>query len=104
MLYEPWFPPKTLKLPRLPLPRLNLPMFAKPALLSPTLEKPTLNWPMFPRPRLNIDIPVAWSWKNPARLLPMLNMPETLAGAPMPVLNTPETVSPRFASPDCSEP
>ncbi|RFZ07593.1 hypothetical protein DE4381_02855 [Mycobacterium marinum] len=78
-------------------------MLAEPTLKLPTLALPTLPKPILPKPRLN----GAWtaaSRKNPASSLPTLPTPETCAGTPRPVLNAPETVSPRLAKPDCSAP
>ncbi|RFZ08673.1 hypothetical protein DSM43518_02988 [Mycobacterium marinum] len=76
-------------------------MLPEPTLAPPILPLPTLPEPILPKPRLNRACPVT-SRKNPASSLPALPTPETCAGTPRPVLNAPETVSPRLAKPDCS--
>ncbi|CAM3493397.1 hypothetical protein MYIN104542_30345 [Mycobacterium intermedium] len=69
---------------------------------------PTFDWPRSAKPTLNNE-PVAVLRRKPARLLPMLPTPETTAGvvnrsvAEL-VLNRPETVLPRFETPDIRSP
>lgn len=73
-----------------------------PRFQSPTLPKPMFQDPMLPSPRLGVT-----PWKNPATCDPMLDRPETNAGSArfsVEVLNQPETVLPRFAQPEASEP
>nr|VTO99215.1 hypothetical protein BIN_B_02945 [Mycobacterium riyadhense] len=86
------------------MPKLAVPRLPRPTLKSPAFPKPTLLAPTLPNPALNVDPPATWLWKKPARLVPMLYAPETLAGVPIPVFSRPDTVSPRFARPDCMLP
>ncbi|CAM4395548.1 hypothetical protein MYBA111488_17155 [Mycobacterium basiliense] len=63
---------------------------------------------MFPTPSLaNPILKVVGPRKKPAKLLPVLKKPETLAGiviASRLELRNPDTVLPEFARPDCSTP